>query len=137
MPFRSKEVLESWLADYRSESSAGARVAEYADVAVQDGSDGSDTGLVIIGLRNATTDVYMQPVALGDPHWEVTFAARDRDLALSTEDVVALSQELAAAAELCAYLERRSREHLEAHGAGAAGGAPADEVADVVADAER
>lgn len=117
MPFRSKEVLESWLAEYRPESApSGPRIAEYADVAVQDGSDGSDTGLVVISLRNATTDVYMQPVALGDPRWEVTFAARDRDLALSTEDVVALSAELAAAAELCSYLERRSLEHLRSLG---------------------
>jgi hypothetical protein len=121
VPFRSKEVLESWLAEYESESrpesgpASGAQsIVEYTEVAVQDGSDGSDTGLVVIALRNATTDVYMQPVALGDPRWEVTFAARDRDLALSTEDVVALSQELAAAAELCSYLERRSLEHIQA-----------------------
>ncbi|NQX35199.1 hypothetical protein [Herbiconiux sp. VKM Ac-2851] len=117
MPFRSKEVLESWLAEYESESGPGSgaqSIVEYTEVAVQDGSDGSDTGLVVIALRNATTDVYMQPVALGDPRWEVTFAARDRDLALSTEDVVALSQELAAAAELCSYLERRSLEHIQA-----------------------
>jgi hypothetical protein len=121
VPFRSKEVLESWLAEYESESrpesgsvSGAQSIVEYTEVAVQDGSDGSDTGLVVIALRNATTDVYMQPVALGDPRWEVTFAARDRDLALSTEDVVALSQELAAAAELCSYLERRSLEHIQA-----------------------
>lgn len=116
MPFRSKEVLESWLDEYETtESPDGAlRIADYAEVAVQDGSDGSDTGLVVIALKNATTDVYMQPVALGDPRWEVTFAARDRDIALSTDDVLALSRELAAAAALCSFLERKSVEHLAA-----------------------
>jgi hypothetical protein len=110
MPFRSKEVLEAWLEEYEL---GGEQIAEYAEVVVQDGSDGSDTGLVVIGLKNATTDVYMQPVALGDPHWEVTFTARDRDLALSTDGVVALAEELSAAARLCTFLERKSIEHLE------------------------
>jgi hypothetical protein len=114
MPFRSKEVLETWLAEYEAD---GHHIAEYAEVAVQDGSDGSDTGLVLIALKNATTDVYMQPTALGDPHWEVTFAARNRDLALTTQGVRALSDELAAAADLCAFLERKSIEHLNALGA--------------------
>lgn len=110
MPFRSKEVLEAWLEEYEL---GGEQIAEYAEVVVQDGSDGSDTGLVVIGLKNATTDVYMQPVALGDPHWEVTFTARERDLALSTDGVVALAEELSAAARLCTFLERKSIEHLE------------------------
>lgn len=120
MPFRSKEVLEAWLEEYEL---GGEKIAEYAEVVVQDGSDGSDTGLVVIGLKNATTDVYMQPVALGDPHWEVTFTARDRDLALSTDGVVALAEELAAAARLCTFLERKSIEHLEQLGHAAQDGA--------------
>ncbi|MFB2555641.1 hypothetical protein [Herbiconiux liangxiaofengii] len=112
MPFRSKEVLEAWLSEYDAD---GESVAGYAEVVVQDGSDGSDTGLIVIQLKNATTDVYMQPVALGDPHWEVTFTARERDLALDADGVLALSTELSSAARLCGFLERKSLEHVEAH----------------------
>ena len=112
MPFRSQATLEGWLDEYMS---AGDGIAAF-EVLKQDGSDGSDTGLVVVRLKNASTDVYMQPVAPGDPHWEVAFGARPHEFSLGTEQVRALAAELMAAASLCTFLERKSVLHLESMG---------------------
>ena len=89
------------------------------EVLRQDGTDGADTGLVVVRLKNARTDVYMQPVAPGDPHWEVAFGARPVEFSLDTQQVLALATELVAAASLCTFLERKSILHLESLRTGA------------------
>lgn len=106
MPYRTHAVLESWLNEFRA---AGHELLGH--VALQDGSDGRDTGLVIVRLGNATTQMFMQPVAPGDPHWEITFEARHSDLVLTAQQVDALSEELHRAAELCRFLEEKSAQH--------------------------
>lgn len=114
MPFRTKEVLESWLEEF---SAATGDKADEAEVLRLDGDsdgDGDETGLVVIRLHNATTDVYMQPAGPGDPDWEVTFAARDRDLALTAEGVAALAAELQRVAALCRFMQQKSRDHVAA-----------------------
>ncbi len=106
MPYRTKAVLEEWLQDFPA---AGRDLLSH--VALQDGSDGSDTGLVIVRLRNASTGVFFQPVGRGDARWEVTFEARMEDLSMNADQVASLSRELQLAAELCRHLEAKSREH--------------------------
>jgi hypothetical protein len=109
MPFRSQETLERWVEEFEEE---GPPLPGVIDVLRHDGEKGDDTGLVIVRLRNATTEVYLQPVALGEPEYEVVFGSRDRDLALRAQGVQALADDLALAAALCEFLERKSREHL-------------------------
>lgn len=117
MPFRSKDTLERWLAEF---ASGGQGFGGDVRVLPQDGSDGGDTGLVVVDLGNAPTQAYLEPAGPGDPHWTVTFLAREVDAALRIERLQALSDELRAVAELCRYLERRSAAHLEEHGTAAA-----------------
>lgn len=112
MPFRSREVLESWLAEY----AASVPDAHPARVAVQEEESGEDGGLVVVPLTNATTSVFMQPAGLGDPEWRVTFEARPEAMVVSSSDVRMLASELAAAADLLDFLEAKSRLHLGATG---------------------
>jgi hypothetical protein len=108
VPFRSRALLEAWLAEYAS-SVPGAHRAR---VAVQEEVGGSDSGLVVVPLDGATTSVYMQPAELGSPEWRVTFEARADAMVVTSADVRMLSQELAAAADLVDFLEEKSRQHL-------------------------
>jgi hypothetical protein len=105
VPYRTKAVLEEWLADFPH------RADLLGHVALQDGSDGSDTGLVIVRLQYATTGVFIQPVGSGDVRWEVVFEARYDDLVSGADAVEALGRELVLAADLCRHLEAKSREH--------------------------
>lgn len=112
MPFRSKATLERWLAEY---TETGRGPVGGFEVLAQDGYDGADTGLMVVRLRHATTEVYMQPVAPGDPHWEVAFGPRPSELSLDTEGLLGLANELVAAAALCIFLERKSQNHIDTH----------------------
>jgi hypothetical protein len=107
MPFRTKEMLDTWLDEFRGD---GNEVP--GRVALQDGSDGSDTGLVILRLAFAQTEAFVQPVALGDPRWAVTFEPRDHSAMLTPEQVDALGQEIQRISRLCSFLEAKSAEHL-------------------------
>ncbi len=109
MPFRSKDTLQAWLDEFVSTSDGARGVAYVAD---QEPVDGVDSGLVIFPLNNATTSVYLAPIAVGVPDWRVTFEAQPDVTELSPEDVYALCRELSQAAELCAYLQRKSVEHM-------------------------
>ncbi len=114
MPFRSKATLEAWLTEFRTQ---GHDVP--GTVAMQDGSDGRDTGLIILELTESKTAVYMQPVALHDPRWAVTFQGRPFDVTLTPREVDALGREVVKVGELCAFLEEKSRAHILAHPKGA------------------
>lgn len=106
MPYRTHDVLESWLEEFRA---TGHEI--HGHVALQDGSDGRDTGLVIVRLENATTQMFMQPIAPGDPHWEITLEARHDDIIIAADQLERLSDELQRAAELCRFLEEKSAQH--------------------------
>ncbi len=106
MPYRTHAVLQSWMDEFRE---TGHELLGH--VALQDGSDGRDTGLVIVRLENATTEMFMQPVAPGDPHWEITLEARHADLIVTAEQLDKLSDELRRAAALCRFLEEKSAQH--------------------------
>src|SRR5690348_3700482 len=68
VPFRSKATLETWLEEFHRSREAGDLIR----VAVQDGSEGADTGLVIVPLHNADISLYMEPIEIGDERWRVT-----------------------------------------------------------------
>ncbi|MDO9395132.1 MAG: hypothetical protein Q7T71_01160 [Herbiconiux sp.] len=112
MPFRTKEMLEEWVGEFAPGD--GERVL--IDVLRHDDGPDGDTGLVVVRLTRATTEVYLQPQAPGDPKWEVHFAPRDEHLVLDSSGLMELSSELARASALCEFLEQRSSEHLAAVG---------------------
>jgi hypothetical protein len=106
MPYRTHDVLQSWLDEFKA---AGHELLGH--VALQDGSDGRDTGLVIVRLENATTQMFMQPVAPGDQRWEITLEARHNDMIATADQLEQLSEELRRAAELCRFLQEKSAQH--------------------------
>lgn len=109
MPFRSKDTLQAWLEEFDASGADGGGVAFVAD---QDPVDGVDSGLVIFPLSNATTSVYLAPMAVGVPDWRVTFEAQPEVTELSPDAVYDLCRELTNAADLCAFLQRKSVEHM-------------------------
>lgn len=109
MPFRSRRTLEAWVREFRTTREGGALIT----VLVQDGLDGADTGLVTVPLRNDGTGIYMQPVALGDPRWSITFGMRDAETTLTAAELHGLAAELLLAASLCQFLQEKSVGHLE------------------------
>jgi hypothetical protein len=109
MPYRSKERLQEWVAEFQSERPGNVPGA--IDVLTHDGGAGADTGLVIMRMIDLPADVYLHPVGPGDPNWQVNFGPRTRELALSASQLRGLSRELDAAASLCEFLERKSAEH--------------------------
>ena len=109
MPFRSKETLEAWLDEFRTTREGGSLI----NVLVQDGDDGADTGLVIVPLRNESTEIYMQPASLGSPRWVVTLGQRAGSYELTSAELQGLAAELAVAASLCQFLQEKSVDHEE------------------------
>ncbi|MFI8632853.1 hypothetical protein ACIGEP_09690 [Microbacterium sp. NPDC077663] len=112
MPFRSRETLERWVDEFHEARGAGERIK----VIVQDGTDGDDTGLVIVPLENATVTIFMQPVEVGSATWSVTIEPHPDSTTLSSFQLHGMAVELSVAAELCAYLEARSVGHEETSG---------------------
>jgi len=104
MPFRSKETLEKWLAEFHAARGAGDLIR----VIVQDGASGADTGLVVVPLNHATVSVFMEPIELGDSRWRITLEPQPDTTILSSHQLHALAVELQVAAELCAFLEAKS-----------------------------
>ncbi len=104
MPFRSKRTLETWVDEFRTTREGGALIT----VLVQDGAGGADTGLVIVPLRIGSTEVYMQPVSIGDARWSVSFGARADEFELTAAELHALAAELLVAASLCQFLQEKS-----------------------------
>lgn len=111
MSFRTKETLEKWLDEFRSTRDD----CDHITVLMHDGGEGADTGLVYVPLTHAVTDVYMEPVAIGDPHWAIGFGSRTNSFNLTPGELQVLADELAVAAVLCEFLERKSAEHIAEH----------------------
>ncbi|WP_313355056.1 hypothetical protein [Microbacterium sp.] len=123
MSFRSKETLETWLEEFRCAREAGDLIR----VIIQDGSDGSDTGLVIVPVKNSSVSIFMQPIHVGEARWNITLEPSKEDTILNSHELHSLASELAVAAELCSYLEARSIGHDEPAGFEPADDAPASE----------
>ncbi|MCS5497790.1 hypothetical protein NY547_11135 [Cnuibacter physcomitrellae] len=112
-PYRSRALLEQWVQEFREQ---GHSIAGDLDVALQDGSDGGDTGLVIVHLENEYADIYLQP-RQGDPFWEATLTSRLRDRPLTPYQLAALASELVVAGNLCTFLQFKSLDWDRAAGA--------------------
>jgi hypothetical protein len=112
MPFRTKETLERWVADFEAR---GHDVAGTIGVLDHDDEAGG-TGLVVVHLEHVPIDVYLEPLAPGDPHWTVTFTRRDVDVTMDAQRLAGLVAELTIASELCTYLEERSTEYVATGG---------------------
>lgn len=104
MPFRSKDALAAWLAEF---DDLGHPTAVPARVIDQDGSQGANTGLVAAQLTSGL-EVYIQPDVQGGSRWVVTIEAREDATDLSPAEVTRLSAEFATVAALCAFLEGKS-----------------------------
>ncbi|KSU56485.1 hypothetical protein SAMN05216418_0399 [Microbacterium enclense] len=110
MPFHSKQTLEHWVAEFVDARGAGEEVR----VAVQDGHDGQDTGLIVMPLENAPNTVWIEPRETGDDlTWHILIEPSNETLDLSSFELNALTHELQIAAELCAYMQERSLGHYE------------------------
>lgn len=105
MPYRSKEMLESWAREFES---LGYVEPGVVHVIVQDGDEGQDTGLVRVQLTHAPTELYLQPGTHESPDWSVTMEPREHVLHLPAARVHALSQELAVVSALCTFLQAKS-----------------------------
>ncbi|SDY47232.1 hypothetical protein [Herbiconiux ginsengi] len=110
MPFRTKETLERWVGEF---GAAGHDVAGTISVLDHD-DDAGGTGLVVVHLEHVPIDVYLEPLAPGDPHWTVTFTRRDVDVTMDAARLAELVAELTIASELCTFLEARSMEYVVA-----------------------
>ncbi|GLJ79976.1 hypothetical protein [Microbacterium imperiale] len=108
VPVRTKTLLEGWVAEFLAQEQTQQTLS--VKVAIQDGSDGLDTGLVIMHLRNAPAEIYMQPRGFDEPEWEATLTARTDDLTLNPQQMSGLAAEVALAANLCAFLQFKSIE---------------------------
>lgn len=80
---------------------------------MQDGSEGGDTGLVLVPLHNTDISVYMEPIEVGDSRWRVTLEPLTETTVLTSFELQRLAAELSVAAELCAFLEAKSVSHDE------------------------
>lgn len=109
MPFRTKELLEEWLAEFTAQ---GHHMPGELEVLRHDESESGDTGLVVVRLANAAPYAYAQPVGPGDPHWSVTFAPREHELTLPQPALRDLAQDITVAADLCSFLEEKSAAYL-------------------------
>jgi hypothetical protein len=105
MPFRSLEVLQSWVAEFElihAPRNGAVRVIP------QDGDDGADTGLVAMRILNSPTEIYLEPPRSAGEEWTVTFEPREEPVRLKADDVRRIANELATLAELCAFLQQKS-----------------------------
>jgi len=110
MPFHSKTTLEHWVAEFIAARGAGDEVR----VAIQEGHDGQDTGLVVMPLENAPNTVWIEPRESDDDlAWHVLIEPSTEALDLTSFELNALTHELQVAAELCAFLQERSLGHFE------------------------
>ena len=110
MPFRNAATLQRWLDEF---AAAGNVIVGSTHVMEQDGADGADTGLVGVGLMNASAITYMQPEAPDSARWLVTFEPREESIELDADAVAALARELEMVAKLCAFLQAKSAEYLD------------------------
>ncbi len=107
IPARTTALLQSWVDEF-VERNASDLV--HIKVAVQDGSDGRDTGLVVVQLDNGGADIYMQPAGIDSLEWEITLTARPYDLTLSPYRMAAVASQVNVATSLCTFLQFKSLE---------------------------
>ena len=106
-PARTRPLLQTWAEEFiKLSSSDPVRIK----VAIQDGSDGRDTGLVLVHLDEGAGEIYMQPTGIDEVTWEITLTARPQDLTLSPYRMSVITSQLNFATNLCAFLQFKSLE---------------------------
>jgi len=106
MPYRNQATVAAWVREYVAEN---PQAESSISVLEKDFTPGPDSGLVVVGLSNASTVTYIQPVVdESGPRWMVTFEPRTDGFDLDGEGVARLSADLAAVADLCRFLQRRT-----------------------------
>jgi len=110
MPYRSFTTLQAWVAEFTAARGCG----DLFKVIPQDGSDGADTGLIVIPIHGETTTAYLEPSTDGASRWCIQFEPRSRPAVMSGAEVRAMASQLQLAAELCDYIEQKSVEHMAA-----------------------
>lgn len=107
VPPRTTTILQRWVDEF-----VGLNAQSFVDitVAIQEGVDGRDTGLVIAKLGNGGADMHMQPSSFDSAEWEITLTSRPDDLTLSPFQMSAVGAQVAVAANLCAFLQFKSLE---------------------------
>jgi len=112
MPYRNQATVQGWVDDYlgdRGDTSGSVTFLE------KDFTPGPESGMVVVSLRNASTVTYIQAaVDESGPHWVVTFEPRSEGFDLDAAGVRRLSDDLAAIADLCEYLQVRTDAALAA-----------------------
>ncbi|MEX0151504.1 hypothetical protein [Microbacterium sp. LMI1-1-1.1] len=102
--FRSRPMLEDWLEEYAELMPEGAA----ARVATPDEADGRDGAVVVTQLGDARTSVLLEQPD-GSDRWVVTIEAQPQATELTSDALVRLADEFVAVAELCTFLEHKSR----------------------------
>lgn len=105
MSFRSKTTLEAWVEEFRALGHPGASTIR---VMSQDGTDGSDTGLVGFRLPGSPTEIYIEPLDHDGPTWAVTFEPREEPVTVEASLVRVMATEMNTLAALCEFLQRKS-----------------------------
>ncbi|OUM40021.1 hypothetical protein [Arthrobacter sedimenti] len=113
MPYRSKDLLQQWVREF---AATGGTLNSVIEVLRHDGGAGTDTGLVVMRMADLPADVYLHPVAPGNPKWEVNFGPRERDLTMNAGRLRNLARELTEAAALCEFFELKSTQHAAKSG---------------------
>lgn len=106
MPYRDQATVQSWVADFlRGHEDVAPDIA----VLEQYYTEGPESGLVVVQLKNATTVTSLQPVIRdGVATWRVHFDAREESLDLDWLEVGKLAGELRLVSMLCQYLQERT-----------------------------
>lgn len=106
MPFRSMEMLRTWVAEFES-----AHPPRNVTIRVipQDGDEGADTGLVGVRLLNSPAEIYVEPPAVAEDEWIVTFEPREEFVHLTTGQVVLMADAVGELAAVCAFLQEKGR----------------------------
>lgn len=106
MPYRSQATVEAWVREYLADNPSTTAAVTVLE---KDYTPGPDSGLVVVALSNASTVTYIQPVENeSGPRWSVTFEARADSFELDADGVARLAADLAAVADLCGFLQRRT-----------------------------
>ncbi len=105
MPFRSMEILQSWVAEFEDVNPA---VTGTIRVIPQDGEAGADTGLIGVRILHSPTEIYIEPPARTGEEWTVTFEPREEFVRLGSSAIRVMAAEVTKLADLCAFLQRKS-----------------------------
>lgn len=107
MPYRDQATVQSWITQYLELHDRPLAI----QVLDKNFESGPDSGLVIVSLQSAATIIYAHPIIeQGAPRWVVTFDPRSDSLDLDAAALTMMSQEIAALAGLCEFLQKKTDE---------------------------